>query len=117
MAFGAYAVLTGLVLIVDPSPIFKLIAMPLPADVWIKVVGVLAVVLGYYYWACGRAGDMVFFRASIVGRVGFFVLCGLLVLAYRAPAQLMLFGAVDLLGAMWTALAMRGRFKAGRADG
>jgi hypothetical protein len=81
--------------------------LPVPAEVWIRVLGVVAAILGYYYWVCGSANLVEFFRASIRGRIGFAVLVVLLIVLFKAPLQLLLFAGVDLAGAVWTALAMR----------
>jgi hypothetical protein len=64
-------------------------------------------VVGYYYWACGSAGAKAYFKASIVGRFLFCALCVLLVLLADAPPPLILFGVVDVMGAAWTAYALR----------
>jgi hypothetical protein len=105
--FGIYVVLTGIALAIAPGLTLAPLGLPAPNEVWIRVVGVLAVVVGYYYWACGTAGAVDFFRASVRGRILFAGLCLMLVLAFSAPAQLLLFGVIDLLGAAWTAHGLR----------
>jgi hypothetical protein len=67
----------------------------------------LAIVVGYYYWVCGSADAVAFFRASIRGRILFALLMVFLVVVFKAPAQLILFGVIDLLGAAWTAKGLR----------
>lgn len=105
--FGLYAMGAGLVLMVSPNTLLSLFGMPVATEFWVRVVGTLALIVGYYYWACGRAGAVAFFRASIAGRLLFCAACLGLVLLAGAPAQLMMFGAVDLLGALWTGWALR----------
>lgn len=105
--FGAYAFLAGAGLLVVPDIALAPLGIAAPKEVWIRVVGALAMVVGYYYWACGRAGAVAYFRASVWGRLGFCGLCGALVLMAGAPPALMVFGVVDALGAAWTALALR----------
>ena len=105
--FGAYVVLTGLGLVLSPGLVLAPLGIAVPAEVWIRVLGALATVVGYYYWACGSAGDAVFFRASIKGRIGFAALVALLIVAFDAPLQLVLFAAIDLGGAAWTLVALR----------
>lgn len=106
-AFGVYVILTGLTLAIAPNALLAVLGLPLTTEIWIRVVGVLAAVLGYYYWACAVANTRAFFRASLAGRIGFCAACISLVLLAKAPWQLLLFGAVDVLGATWTALALR----------
>ena len=110
--FGAYVFLTGVALLLAPAMMLALFAIPAPQEIWVRVLGALAIVVGYYYWACGRAGAEAFFRATVGGRVGFFLLCALLVVAFQAPAQLLIFGVVDLLGAGWTFVALSRAAKA-----
>ena len=108
--FGAYIVLTGAGLLLAPALLLALFGLPAPAEVWVRVLGALAVVVGYYYyWACAAAGATAFIRASVAGRLLFCGLCVLLVLLASAPWQLLIFGALDVLGAAWTASALRGQ--------
>lgn len=106
-AFGVYAILMGLGLVITPTMLLSLFWLPAPGEIWIRVLGALALVLGYYYWVCGTAGAKAFFKASLVGRILFCALCILLVLLAGAPLQLILFGAIDAMGAAWTAYALR----------
>lgn len=105
--FGAYVFVTGIGLVFAPALILAPLGIAAPAEIWIRVVGALAVVLGYYYWACGVADAEAFFRATINGRVLFAVLCAILIAAFQAPLQLLVFGAVDIAGAVWTWRGMR----------
>lgn len=105
--FGVYAMGAGLLLLLSPNTLLGLAGMPATTDFWVRVVGTLAFVVGYYYWACGRAGAVAFFRASIAGRLLFSAACLGLVLLAGAHAPLLMFAAVDLLGALWTAWALR----------
>lgn len=105
--FGAYALGAGALLMFAPSLLLGPLGLPTPQEPWVRVLGALAFVLGAYYWAMGQAGAQAFYRATLWGRPLFAVLCGLLVLMGLAPWQLLLFGAIDVAGAAWTALAMR----------
>lgn len=113
-AFGVYVVLTGITLVLAPNLLLSLFGFAPTAEIWVRVVGALAMVVGYYYWACGVAGATAFFRATLVGRPLFCVLCLALVMFASAPWQLLLFGLVDLLGAGWTATALRAEARRGR---
>ncbi len=111
-AFGVYALLTGLNLLLAPNLMFSLLGIPPTNEVWIRVVGVLAVVIGYYYWVCGSANARAFFKATINGRIAGFLLPLLLIALFGAPWQLALFAVVDLAGAAWTLAAMHAEAKA-----
>lgn len=101
--FGIYVILTGIGLLLAPALVLAPLGVPAPTEIWIRVLGALAVVLGFYYWACGSADAVAFFHASIRGRVLFAALSLLIVVVFAAPAQLLLFAVIDLLGAAWTA--------------
>ncbi len=90
-----------------PGIVFAPLGIPTPTEVWIRVVGALASVVGYYYWHCGNAGAVAFFHATVRGRIAFAALMVFLIILFAAPVQLLLFAAVDLAGAAWTAWALR----------
>lgn len=104
--FGYYALFTGLGLLFQPSLVLGLLGIAAPAEVWIRVLGALAIVVGHYYITCAHRNDRHFFQASVRGRFLFAGLTVLLVVAFGAPPQLMLFGAVDVIGALWTRHAL-----------
>lgn len=105
--FAVYVALTGAGLLLVPASLLSMFGIASPADDWVRVVGVLAIVLGYYYWRCGAADDRHFIRASVGGRFLFAGLCLGLVVMRAAPPQLLLFAAVDVAAAQWTRLALR----------
>ena len=105
--FGLYAIATGIGLLVVPGLVLSPLGIAAPTEVWIRVVGALAIPLGYYYWICGSANILEFFRASIRGRLIFVATLVLLVAAFAAPIQVLLFAAVDLAGAAWTYQGLR----------
>jgi hypothetical protein len=107
--FGVYLILVGLVLVLAPNFLLSLFAIPDTSEVWIRVLGVVVVVLGYYYVEAARHEQVAFFRATIPGRLavlGFFSV--FVVLKMTAPT-FVIFGVIDALGALWTALALRER--------
>jgi hypothetical protein len=111
--FGLYAVATGVSLTLVPDLVLSALGIPAPTEVWIRMVGALAVPLGYYYWACGRANAVAFFQATVPGRIVFAALIALLVARFAAPVQMLLFAAIDLAGAAWTAHGLRAAARAG----
>lgn len=106
-AFGVYAILTGVTLMLTPNLLLGLFAFPETREIWVRVLGALGTVVGYYYWASGVGNVKAFFRASIYGRIFFCASCVALVILAGAPWTLMLFGLVDIAGAAWTSRAMR----------
>lgn len=105
--FGLYAVATGVGLVLAPALVLFPLGIAAPSEIWIRVVGALAIPLGYYYWVCGSANVVEFFRASIRGRIVFAAVVVLLIAAFSAPVQLIVFAAIDLAGAAWTFEGLR----------
>ena len=106
-AFGIYTVILGLALLVVPNVLLSLFASPTTTEIWIRILGFIVVVLGYYYIVAARYELTPFFRASVYGRPAVIVCFAGLVLLGMAEPVIVLFGAIDLLGAIWTALALR----------
>jgi len=108
LVFGIYCVAVGAVLIFMPNVFLGLLGLAPTREVYIRVLGVVVSTLGFYYIAAARAEATSFFRWTVWGRP--FVLAAFiaLVLCGAAPPVLILFGAVDAAGALWTAWALRG---------
>jgi len=105
--FAIYLVFLGATLIAAPDLVLAPFGFPHSPEVWVRVVGVLAAVLGLYYFVAARFELVPFYRATIVGRIFVFLSFGALALFGFSPPSLVLFGAVDLAGAVWTALSLR----------
>jgi hypothetical protein len=104
--FGIYLFITGLTLIFIPNVLLGMLQMPETDDVWIRVVGVLAFCLGFYYYQMAKANMLPFFKATIVARVLVFAAFTSFVLLKYVSPMLIIFGAIDLLGAIWTWISM-----------
>ena len=107
LVFGIYMVVLGLALLVIPNVLLSLFDYPATTEIWIRILGFMVVVLGYYYIVAARYELTPFFRASVFGRPAVIVCFAGLVLLGMAQPVLILFGAIDLLGAIWTGLALR----------
>lgn len=105
--FAVYVMAVGASFVVAPNMVLSLFGVPPSTEVWVHVVGVLACMIGIYAWVGGRYGHRPFLVASVGTRVLVFVAFSVFVLVGMAPPALALFGVVDLLGAVWTGLALR----------
>ena len=105
--FGLYLVALGLTLVVVPNVPLSIFGMPPADEPWIRVAGMLALLLGYYYVQCARAELRRFFELTIGARVAVIVFFAAFVALGFAKPTLLLFGTVDIAGAIWTALALR----------
>jgi hypothetical protein len=105
--FSIYLFALGIVLITIPNLFLSLFGIPATGDVWIRVVGMLVVIIGYYYMTGARNELVAFLRATVVGRTAVLVtFIGFVVLGL-APPILILFGVVDAAAAAWTGWALR----------
>jgi hypothetical protein len=105
--FGIYLVLLGIVLIVTPNILLGVFGFEPTKEVWIRVLGAVVGVLGAYYIAMAKLGISVFYTATVFGRAWIFVSFVALVILGLEKPLLMLFGAVDLAGAVWTWTLLR----------
>lgn len=105
--FGVYVLVNGTGLMFAPALALAPLGLAAPTEVWIRVLGAVVIVLGYYYWSCAQAEALAFYHASIRGRILFAALSVVIVVAFNAPPQLLLFAVIDVLGAAWTAMGLR----------
>jgi len=107
----------GLVLVVAPNVLLQLFGVPVTSEVWIRVVGMLVLLLGFYYSRAALREMTEFFRWTVFVRSTVIVFFTAFVLLGFVSPVLILFGAVDLLGAVWTGLALRSERSAWPAAG
>lgn len=105
--FGIYVLVVGVAFIVAPLPLMVLLHLPAATVGWARVVGLLALVIGSYDTVAGKSGNLAHIRASIPVRIGFAAGTALLVLFAQMPPLVLLLGATDVAGAVWTAVALR----------
>ena len=105
--FGVYLAGTAATLIVAPNMLLGMLKIEPTTDPWIRVLGVVVATLAGYYIAAARAENVQFFRMTVWARVG--VLAGFagLIACGLAPTQIIGFGAIDAVGALWTWSALR----------
>jgi hypothetical protein len=105
--FGVYLVFLGLGFLIIPNTLLGLFGAPPSSEVWIRLVGMLLLGLAYYYMGAARMGLTPFFRLSVHGRA--LVILFLIAFAYLklVVPRIIFLGVIDLLAAIWTALALR----------
>ncbi|MEM7345624.1 MAG: hypothetical protein AAF485_15385, partial [Chloroflexota bacterium] len=105
--WGIYVLLLGSILVLIPNVLLRLFGFPPTDEVWIRVAGVLLLALGYYYVEAARKEYTDLFRWSVYARLGVMGFFILFVLFGLSQPILLLFGSIDVLGAAWTAWALR----------
>ena len=100
--FGYYLYVVALTLIFVPNLLLNTLQVPETHEVWIHVVGILVACLAVYYHRMGADGSEAFARTSVYVR--FFVLASFIALWLTGigPWQLIIFGVIDALAALWT---------------
>ena len=105
--FGIYLYAVGALLVAAPNRFLGLSGLPPTSEVWVRVVGVLVLCLATYYTLAARAGLRAFLAWTVPVRAAVVVFFAAFVVLRLVGPQFLVFGVVDLLGAGWTALALR----------
>jgi hypothetical protein len=106
IVFGLYLTILGLALVTAPNLVLSLFGFPATRDVWIRVTGTLVVIIGFFCIQAGRFNWSEFYRGSIVTRLWVMTCFSSYVILGLAPRMLLVFGVIDLSGALWTALVL-----------
>lgn len=105
--FGIYLYLTGITLLVAPNFLLSTFQMPVTEEVWIRVVGVLVLAIGFYYHQAGSKNFEAMLPLTVVARIFVFLSFAVFVLLQFVSPMLLVFGVVDLLGALWTWMLLK----------
>ena len=105
--FALYLYVLGLVLVVVPNLLLSVFGIAETSEVWVRVVGMLVLILGFYYQTSARNELTAMIRATVIGRSAVLVFFVGFVLAGLAPPVLIVFGVIDAAAAAWTGAALR----------
>ncbi len=110
--FGLYMIFgVGVGFIFMPMFILNTFGLSAGDDVWIRFVGLLGSIIGGYYLLIVRAKFDQFIPWTVAMRLygaGFIVV---IVFLGKLGPSMLLFGAIDAAGAVWTWLALRSSSK------
>lgn len=105
--FAIYLFVLGVGLIAVPNQLLAPFQIPPTQEVWVRVLGMVTLFLGIYYVTAARHNLLPIMEMSVKLRASVPVfLAGFVALGF-APPVLLVFGAVDLAGAIWTFLTLR----------
>lgn len=104
--FGFYLYVVSVTLVFFPNLLLRILGIPETTEVWIRIVGVLVGLIGYYYHRNGAADNRLFFPLTVQARILVFLSFMVFVLLKMASPMLIGFGVIDLLGALWTWTAL-----------
>lgn len=105
--FGIYLAVLGIGLLAAPGPVLAPFGLPAPQEVWVRVGGMVIAILGVYDMLAAKHGLRAFLAWTVATRASVIVVFGVLVTTGLGPTVLLLFGIVDLAGALWTWAALR----------
>ena len=105
--FGIYLILLSIILVVAPNALLGVFGLPPTTEAWIRILGVVVGILGFDDIQAGQNGLTPFFRATVYGRTVFLIALIVFAILGFAKPILILFGAIDFLGGVWTAVALR----------
>lgn len=106
--FSFWVLANGLFLLLYPAPALALMTVDPSAEPVARIFGMVLLVVGFYYFMAGRHEAMTpFYRWTIYTRSLAFLVALVLVATGQAPPVLLLLVLVDVLGALWTWLALR----------
>jgi hypothetical protein len=108
LVYGVYLLVLGAVYMIVPNIPLALLGFATTTEPWIRVMAACVVIIGYYYIQAARNELVPFFRWTLHCRIFFPVVVVVLVVLKLAQPMLLLFGLLDLAGALWTGLALRG---------
>jgi hypothetical protein len=105
--WGIYMLAMGTTFLLIPNLALPLFGFPPSDEVWIRIVAMFAMVLGYFYIQTARQEMRPFFYWKVHGHFFGVVCMALFVILQWGPPNLLLFAAADLLAAIWTGWALR----------
>ena len=108
-----YIMALGLTLVLAPNLLLAVMRMPPTGEVWIRVLGMVVINLGTFFWVAARTEAVALFRATLYVRPLVLAWLAAFVLLGLAPPQLLVFGVIEAAGALWTWLALRADQRSG----
>jgi hypothetical protein len=107
LVFASYLAVLGILFAIIPNTVITLFGFDPVTDVWIRIMGMILVILAYYYSMAIKEQATNFYRWTAYGRFPIFFVLLAFVLLDLAPPILILFGAFDTSCAIWTGLALK----------
>lgn len=105
--FSIYLYVLGILLVVIPETLVRIFRFPEADGLWIRIAGLLVIILGFYYSQAARSEMRQFFVLTVIGRTAGLLSFVVFVVAGLAPPVLIAFGIIDFATAMWTLAAIR----------
>ena len=105
--FALYPLSAGLAMMLAPALPLKILGFPVEGLDWIRMLGVVTVIIAYYYWRLGKDEILSFCRYSAQMRLTIPLVFIALVLSFGMNPLYIGLTAGDFLGGLWTWHALR----------
>jgi hypothetical protein len=92
----------GTVLVLTPNFLLTLLGFAKTSEIWIRILGLFIFTTGIYYFYSYVHNQTAFYRATIVGRLFFFIITVIFVYFLEQSPILAIIGSVDLMEGLWT---------------
>ena len=107
LVYGIYLLASGVGLLCTPNLPLALLGLPPTEEPWVRVLGLVAGEIGFYFVFAARKGVTSLFQATVYARGAAALVFIALVVLKLGPVQLLLFALVDALSAIWTHFAIK----------
>jgi hypothetical protein len=97
-----YMLPTGFVMLLAPNLPLTIAGLPHEGQLWIRLMGVVVLILAYYYYNLARMDVRNFFRWTVHTRGSITFVFAALAPIFDMPPIVVAFALPDLLGALWT---------------
>ena len=103
----AYVLISGLQLLFIPNFLLGMFGIAPTSEIWIRVLGMLVLVLSIYYYGIYKSGDKEVVRATVQGRLLFCAGLVMFVILGMAPPVLIGFALAETGLALWSLSEIR----------
>ena len=104
-----YVILSGLQLLFIPNFLLGMFGITPTSEIWIRVLGILVLVLSIYYYAIYKSGNKEIVRATVQGRLLFCFGLVMFVVLGMAPPVLIGFALAETGLALWSLSEIRAK--------
>jgi hypothetical protein len=105
--FGVYLAFVDATLLFIPNIFLTIIHVANTSEVWIRLAGILLLAISVYYVVAAKNNLVPIFKISTFIRCGLILFFGAFVILHMMEPIMLLFGAIDFAGGLWTYSALK----------
>jgi len=109
LPFGIYLLIIGGLFLFVPEVMLIFAGVKTPPDVMSRIFGMIIIFMGYYYIVAARQDEGMekLFKATVYTRSSAIIFLTIFVFLSYANYLAIIFGLVDLAGALWTYFSLK----------